>query len=203
MPSLEMQTSAPPGKDGPTLSEKIASLSAGMLALDPGPLAELRRMEPGKTPLAAYWRLAAAHGFLDGSADAWMRIVKIMAILTPKGERRDTDRLHEGSRRLGAILCDGGDPRWPGDAGGVEPRPSLAETRLARFLAQSGAHRGEALERIARALARDRVPESGVNCVEIARLLLTPDDERQNQEIARAYYRRLDAASRSAQNKDN
>jgi CRISPR system Cascade subunit CasB len=179
------------------------TLSAGLLALDPGPLADLRRMEPGDAGAAAYWRLASKGGFLEGPADIWMQIVKIMAILTPKGERQPPDRLHQAKPGLGAILCDGGDPSWPGDAKGVEPRPFLSETRLARFLAQPPAYRGEALERIARMLARSRSPESGVNCAQIAWLLLHPEGDHTGQTIARDYYRRLDTASRSAQSKEN
>jgi CRISPR system Cascade subunit CasB len=199
---LETQTIAPPEKEKRGISETITALSAAMLTLDPGPCGELRRMEAGRAA-PAYWRLAATCGFLDGKADAWMRIVKIMAILTPKGERKDADRLHDPNRRLGAILCDGGDTSWPGDTRGAEPSPFLSERRLARFLAQHGTMQGETLERIARSLARSQAPDVGVNCVEIARLLLTPDDQKLSQAIARDYYRRLDAASRYAQNKDN
>jgi CRISPR system Cascade subunit CasB len=186
-----------------TLEETIASLSAGLLALDPGPLAGLRRMEPGDAGAAAYWRLASEYGFLDAPADIWMRIVNVMAILTPKGERQPPDRLHDAKQGLGTVLCDGGDSAWPGDIKGAEPRPFLSETRLARFLAQPVAQRGQALERLARMLAPSRSPESGVNCTHIAWLLLNSNGDRTTQTIARDYYRRLDTASRSAQSKEN
>jgi Glycosyl hydrolase 108 len=97
--------------------------AAEMLMLDPGPIAELRRMGPDGPGNAAYWRLASRCGFLDEKADAWMSIVKIMAILTSKGERRDGDKLHESRHGLGEALCPGCwnnrlpiSKRWQGSA---------------------------------------------------------------------------------------
>jgi CRISPR system Cascade subunit CasB len=179
----------------PPLEETIDKLSNELLALAPGPVAELRRMEIGGPGAPAYWRLAKECRFLDSNPDLWMRIVAIMAILTSKGKRRGNDRLHDPRRRLGVVLCDGADPGWPGDARGDAPRPFLSETRLARLFALPAGQRGEAIARIARMLATRRDPASGVNCVEIAALLLSPDNERNLQNIARDYYRRLDAAA--------
>lgn len=182
----------------PPLEETIDRLSNELLALAPGPLAELRRMEVSGPGAPAYWRLARECGFLDGSPDLWMRIAAIMAILTPKGKRRENDRLHDSKRRLGAVLCDGADPGWPGDARGDDLRPFLSETRLARFLAQPAGQRGEAIARIARMLAARRDPARGVNCIEIAVLLLSPDNERNLQNVAHDYYKRLDDAARKS-----
>jgi CRISPR system Cascade subunit CasB len=182
------------------LEEKIALLSQRLLRLDTGALAELRRMEVGGVGPLPYWALAAECGFLDDDADVWMRIVHILAILTPKGERKTEDRLHDPARRLGAALCDGGDPNWP--AGGGDPRPILSETRLARLLATPADRRGEDLTRLARMLAAKRDRANGVNCREIAALLLFERVERNPREIAKAYYRRLDAAARKAEKEE-
>ena len=69
------------------LEEKIPKLSERLLRSGTGDLAELRRMEIGGPGPAAYWRLAAECGFLESDADAWMRIVRIMALLTPKEQQ--------------------------------------------------------------------------------------------------------------------
>jgi CRISPR system Cascade subunit CasB len=196
-----------------SLEQKIFDLSGQMLALDPGPVAKLRRMEPGEHGPPAYWRLAAKCGFLNGDADRWMQIVKIMAILTPKGERDGTgesDKLHQVKyklgngelwRGLGAVLCDGGDPGW---------RPQNSETadgvvpqkRLARFLAMPADQRRDALERLARTIARTRQRDCGVNCIDIARLILASDPKPTLQKLARDYYQRLDSAARSTNDKE-
>jgi CRISPR system Cascade subunit CasB len=183
------------------LDVSIERLSRGLLGLDPGPLAELRRMAPGGPGVPAYWRLANDCGFREDDADVWMQVVKIMAILSPKGQRSDKDRLHDASHRLGAALCDGGDPRWR-PRNPTEPQGEFSEKRLARFLALSPAGRGEALERIARMLARSRDPARGIDCITLARLLLVPDDKRPLQHLARDYHRRLDDAARPAKQKE-
>ena len=98
--------------------------------------------------------------------------------------------------RLGRVFCDGGDPAWPSDP--KNPRPALSESRLARLLVMPAAQRGEAIERIARMLARSRTPESGIDCAGIARLLLDPNSHESLQDIARDYYDRLDHAARNS-----
>jgi len=184
----------------PPLEETISKLSTGLLALAPGPLAALRRMEAGSVGEPAYWRLASQCGFRDGDADIWMQIVIIMAILVPKGQRTPDHRLHVPKQCLGAVLCDGGNAGWRAE--GSEPRPVLSETRLARFLALPAAQRGPALERIARMLATRRDPQQGLNCTEIAALLLRPQDQRNLQNIARDYYRRLDYVAPEARTEE-
>lgn len=185
-----------------SLQDKIQQLSSEMLGLAPGPLAELRRMEAGGIGTPAYWRLAVHAGLLDGNPEVWMQIVKIMAIMTPKGTRTPDERLHQAEdgngrqRSLGAVLCDGGDPSWPPKGQPVHDGV-LSEKRLARFLALPPSARGAALERIARTLASRRDVTSGVDCVEIARLLLSPDDHEPPRRVAREYYRRLDRAVRA------
>lgn len=178
------------------LENIIEQLSRRLLRLDTGSLAELRRMETGGPGPLAYWRLAAECGFIDDPPDRWMPIVRILAVLTPKGDRLPSDRLHDPKRQLGRVLCDGGDSGWPA---GKEPRPFLSETRLARLLAAPTASRVEAVMRIARMLAANRDRASGLDCREIAALLLFSDARRDLQQIARAYYRRLDSTVRQSE----
>lgn len=172
------------------LDETIARLSTEMRGLATGDLAELRRMDASGAGVAAYWHLAARCGFLDARIDAWIAIVRMMAVLNPKGEPSGRQPVHDARRRLGAVLCDGGDSDW----GGGEARPAVSEHRLGRFLAAPPNHRADSLERFARMLARRRDTSHGLNCADIARLLLFPDDPSPPRDLAREYYRRLDAA---------
>ena len=176
------------------LKEKVVALSDELLRLDPGDLAELRRFQPGEAGPLAYWRLAAKCGFLDDSPERWGPLVRILAILTPKGEKRARGRLHDPKRSLGAVLCDGGDPTWSRDR---EARPMLSETRLTRLLATSPAQRADAVTRIARMLAARREPGTGLNTVELAALLLSNEGEAEMRRIAREFYRRLDTTPKS------
>jgi CRISPR system Cascade subunit CasB len=179
-----------------SLDETIEAVSQRLLGLDSGPLAELRRMEPDGIGTPVFWRLAAELGFREGQTKQWMQVVHILAILTSKSRLSPAVRLHDRSRKLGRVFCDGGDQAWPSDP--KNPRPALSEARFARLLATPAAQRGEALVRIARMLARTRAPEVGINCTDIARLLLQTDDSLPLQSLARDYYRRLDPADRNA-----
>lgn len=186
-----------------TLEQKINDLSQKMNRLGTGPLAELRRMAVDGPGTTDFWHLAGLCGFLEDKkhTDPWMRIVKIMAILTPRGEPAKRHSLHDKHRSLGEVLCDGGHRDWP--AAGAAVRPLLSETRLARFLAQRPEQRAEALERQARALATRRDPQTGINCVDIAALLLCPDNESYHlRKLARTYYRRLDSAARKTKEEE-
>lgn len=44
----------------------------------------------------------------------WVPILRILALLTPKGEAPPERRplLHNKARPFGRVLCDGGDPGW-------------------------------------------------------------------------------------------
>ena len=179
------------------LDKTIMRLSAEMHRLGTGDLAELRRMDANGPGVAAYWHLATKCGFLDSWTDTWMCIVRIMAILSPKGEGTGGPALHDPKRRLGAVLCDGGDPGWAG------ARPVVSEQRLARFLAVSPVRRADGLERVARMLAARRKPDRGINCADIARLLLFPDDGSPPRDLAREYYRRLDSATGKSGQEDH
>ena len=179
------------------LEQTINSLSKKMKLLGTGPLAELRRMAVDGPGTADFWRLASCYGFLESSnTDPWMRIVKIMAILTPKGESAGGPPLHDKNRSLGKVLCDGGHDDWSA----ASDTPFLSETRLARLLAQHPAQRAGALERLARALATRRNPEIGINCADIAALLLHSNRESNYlRKLARTYYQRLDSAKRNTE----
>ena len=171
--------------------------AATLAALLPGDLAELRRMAPGN--LAPwFWRLAnrrpATIGYREGD---WMHVIRILAILTPRGDPETRPRLHQSSRGLGAVLCDGGDHAWPEPAQ-TQPRPAYSELRFARLLASKGTQRPVLLTRAARSLARSMRPGSGVDVREIAFAILHPDSTEVNNRLARSYYARLDSASRRA-----
>lgn len=176
---------------------RAAIAAARMLqGLEPGPLADLRRMDDG-IGAAGFWHLAAQHPDTIGrEQQPWMGIVHIMAILTPKGEPSSRWDLHDPKRRLGAVLCDGGDPTWPASA---SPRPRVSERRLGQLIAARGKQRQVLLIRVARALARTRQPNSGVNVVDIAWTLLDPNSKNSAQRLAEPYYRRLDRAEREHQ----
>ena len=177
---------------------RTAIAAAHMLEkLEPGPLAELRRMDIS-AGAAGFWRLAAQHPATinDKSLEDWMAIVHILALLTPKGDPADRKPLHDAKRRLGEVLCDGGDPNWPNSN---SPRPVLSEQRLARLMATRGRQRGVLLRRAVSAVSRTRQSDSGINVVDIAWTLLDSDIRRTGRRIAEPYYRRLDRAERNNQ----
>ena len=183
------------------LEQTINSLSKEMKLLGAGPLAELRRMVVDGPGTTDFWHLADLSGFLEDKqhTDCWMQIVKIMAILTPRGEPAGRSPLHDKNRSLGKVLCDGGHDDWSA----ASDTPFLSETRLARLLAQHPAQRAGALERLARALAAKRNPKIGINCADIAALLLYSDNEPHHlRNLARTYYRRLDSAARKTKKEE-
>ena len=162
--------------------------------LEPGPLAELRRMTPGAVA-PHFWRLAARHPDTIGRAKvekSWTEILRILAILTPKGDPESRSPLHNPRRRLGEVLCDGGDPDWVG------PRPVVSELRLARLLSARGPQRADLLRHAARIIAHGR-RDVGVDVADIAMVLLHPSDGRR---LAEPYYRRLDRAEAAARNSE-
>ena len=176
-----------------------ATAAAATLAgLAPGDLAELRRMGPGD--LAPwFWRLATRHGAIRRREEDWMHVIRILAILTPRGDPEKRSRLHQPARRLGAVLCDGGDSSWP-EPSQTQPRPAYSELRFARLLESKGAQRPVLLTRAARSLARSMPPGGGVDVKDIAFAILYPDSAEVNNGLARSYYARLDGASTLASN---
>ena len=180
----------------PPREEKWASaaqaVARDLQRLDPGPLAKCRRMRtPDGTP--AFWRLAARYpgtiGRLD-QAEQWTTLMRILAILTPKGDPSKRHDLHDPKRRFGAVLCDGGDPAWPRPRSG-RPSPIISEQRLAQLTAARGSQQAVRLETAARHLAHTRSPNSGIDVTDIASTLLRPDDWKQ---IVGPYYDRLEQA---------
>ena len=172
----------------PRSVDEAAIYAAGVMRhLDPGAMAALRRMTPD-APAPAFWKIAVAREgvMLGGARDRWVEILRIFAILTPRGAPEGRKALHDGARpngRVGAALCDGGNPAWDGK------RPMMSERRLAQLLATRGAARTEALVRAARAIAVHRDPRAGLDVRGIAWAVLAPDN---TNAIAEAYYRRLD-----------
>lgn len=177
------------------LSQAILGAAKQIQRLEPGSLAELRRMD-AEHVAPAFWRLAAHYPDTIGQSSnqgIWIAIVRLIAILTPKGDPGKRSSLHDSKRPLGAVLCDGGDPAWPPPSS-EKPRPALSERRLIQLLAARGSQREVLLTRVARAVARSRATDSGVNLVELALVLLKPTDGRL---LAAPYYRRLDSAERT------
>ena len=174
-----------------------ALAAAGCLQrLEPGPLAECGRMDE-RDGAPVFWRLAARHPETIGHRsrmEQWVTIIRILAILTPKGDPAARHPLHDSNRRLGAVLCDGGDPAWPGTSSG-RPSPTFSERRLAQLVAARGSQRAVLLERAARSLVRSRSPNTGVNVIDIAAVLIQPENGRR---LAEPYYRRLDRAEQAA-----
>lgn len=185
--------------------------AARMRRFDPGPMAELRRMTP-ENPAPAFWRVAVDHRIMQYGQPAhrdWVTILRLLALLTPKGDpplvhdgpeagQRVRPRLHDPRRPLGQVLCDGGDPDWkptrtPAD--GV-----VSERRLVMLLATRGQARADALERAVRMIARGVGTASngkrlhGIDVTQIAAAILWPD---QTALIAEAYFKRLDRAARA------
>lgn len=186
-----------PGTETQTV-EEIALAAARLLqGLDPGGLAELRRMSSSGAGAPAYWRLAARYPRTIGRRhETWMAIVRTLAILTPKGDPEARPPLHDPKRRLGDVLCDGGDPDWPGQNAF---RPAISERRLAQLMSARAQQRPVLLERAVRALAGTRRAGTGINVVDIAWWLLSNDPADAARRLAERYYARLDRAERNQQ----
>lgn len=186
--------------EGSAVERTVIAAAHALRGLDSGPLAEVRRMEPD-TAAPAFWRLAAQHPDTIGRQRAeWIEIIHILSILMPKGAPEDRPALHDPARRFGAVLCDGGDPTWPGQLHpGETPKPVFSERRLAQLLAARGATRTALLVRAARALARTRRPEAGLDVRDIAWTVLAPGNAAR---IAEAFYSRLDRAEAATHEKE-
>jgi CRISPR system Cascade subunit CasA len=203
--SFESHPSAFDGsKNGSRINEIIWCLTERVLKLAPGPLADLRRMNPDGPGCPTFWWLAAEAGLPDipQRAASWRQIVRILAILTPKGERSPTVQLQNREHRLGEVLCNGGDPLWLINAG-KNPRPFYSQMRLARLMSTPADGRGDALEGAARMLARNRNPDVGFQCRDFVDLLLNPTAVGPIQDLARFYYSLLQSAIDIANHKGN
>ncbi len=178
------------------IPDTVFQIGQTLADLDPGPLAALRRGVGWGAQPSYYWRLAARHTIIRSNEDAWLQIIRIMALLTDTGYRADKASPHTGKsaanhwRGFGTALCDGGDWQW--GVRRVDRHPLLSELRFARLLAATGDRRAELMEHAARALAAKRVPGSGgVDCSDVAHFLLRPDDPEPGRCLARSYYSRL------------
>ena len=157
-----------------TVAEHARAIATAIAAAGPGERADARRMDGAGSPL--FWRLHARLGLTPRDEDRWLRITRMLALLTPTAERRS---IHEPGRSLGAVLADGG------DAKARLEQPVVSEQRLARLLSARGKGRLDALERTVRMIARSR-PKLDV--ADLAWLVLRDD----SGNLARDYYSRLD-----------
>lgn len=183
-----------------TVTRAALHVAQQLYRLDPGALAAVRRMD-SKTAAPLFWRLAAQNPQTIGRRDKqedWTAIIRILAILTEKGDPAKRRPLHDPDRPLGAALCDGGSRKnWPmgSEKRGGNPRPVFSESRLMQLMSARGPQRAVLLERAARALARSREPGCGINVVDIAFTVLSP---RNSRRLAETYYKRLDRAGSAA-----
>jgi len=182
--------------DADVTPHAVAMSLCGMLAyLGSGQTSDLRRLDDDAA-VPAYWRLAARHDVLARQPNRWVPIVRALALLTPKGQPGERPDLHDGKRKLGTALCDGGVAEWPGPvAPGQNPRPALSERRLAQLLAARGTQRSVLLTRAVRALAANRDPRVGLDVGDLAWAFLRGDNA---SALARPYYHRLDRAQYAA-----
>ena len=172
----------PPEENRQSLGETVFQLAQNMVKLDPGQLARLRRMDPEGPGEGDFWRLAVQHDLRTDSKG--LLFVRLLALLTPKGDPNGHKKLHDKNKPLGEALCYAGYP----------------ETRLLNFLALPHSMRGETLERMARWLAAKG--HDGVNCTDIARLLFS-DDVSHSRRLAETYYRAKDKAQSRTDSKED
>ena len=185
-----------------SVGDAVQSAAGYLQHLPAGNIAELRRMGPMSVSPPTYWKLAVRHsGTISENHDAWQSILRILAILTPKGDPEKRTPLHNPERKLGQVLCDGGNPQWPG--AGEAIRPVVSEHRVAQLMSARGKQRRMLLERAMRTVARTRHPDSGVDVVDIARWLLSTDTKALARHLAENYYQRLDHAEREKFTKQN
>jgi len=145
--------------------------------LDPGEVADLRRMSPEGPLPGAFWRLLARH--LDGPGD-----------LPPEGAAR-----LEAERRWAVILSAValmGDLHQPGERLGNALATHLgSELRVLRLLRAHGRSLADAIRLTCRALGS---AGASVDVAEIARLVLSDgreDEEPTRRRVARSYYSAL------------
>jgi CRISPR system Cascade subunit CasB len=190
---------------GEGLGKIVSSLAAAMLKLGPGELARLRRMDVLEAGEIEYWHLAASFGFIESKHDGrhhdkWRLIVKLIALLCAKGAPDKRGVLHDYKRHLGAVLCDGGKEWPPKGVAAQDVKPVFSEARLARFLGASDELRNDQLESMIRWLAGIRDKDQGVNCCDLAALILSKNQSENLRRIAESYYSRLDKAKYSTKN---
>lgn len=157
----------------------IAEIVKALRGLPPGPLARLRRMDCSGAGEMDYWWLATALHLTRGETD--MQLIRLLALLTPRGEVHARPFIHRAERPLGKVLAEAG----------------YSETRLARFMALPFSRRPPALERMVRFIAGKM--GDGVNCGDID-ALLSRDDVWPLRRLADSYYHAIE--QKSFENKD-
>lgn len=171
-----------------SLNDAVFGLGVHLARLPPGPLADLRRMQPG-TGVGAFWRVYFAPDVaLDGQAGdafAWEWVVHALALLTPTGNDPEKRSAHDGKVPLGQALH------------GIR----VSEARVSQVLEAALDQRRDHLLRLVRMLAREGVR---FNTVDLARLLLFPQADPRAKDnalrrLAQTYY----AAEAAASKEDN
>lgn len=174
-------------KGSGTLGNVIPRLAAEIAHLDPGSAAALRRGPLSGAGAAAFWKLLNRYS-PDGDERRWAALVQAIAVLTPKGRKRDKDSAHQGDPSMGKAL--------------LEAR--VSELRLAHLLAAPPNQRPEFVVRTCRRLAGTEVKR--FNLVTLGQFVLSGDNTRAAQRaarrIARDYYRADLSAKRESKSKE-
>ncbi len=156
------------------LGNVIPSLAAEIARLDPGSAAALRHDPLSGAGAAAFWRLLTRYS-ADGDEQRWAAMIQAVAILTPKGRRKDNASAHQQELSMGKALFQAG----------------VSELRLARLLAAPSDQRSDLVVRICRRLARTDFKR--FNLLGLGQFVLagdnTPAARRACRRIAREYYR--------------
>jgi CRISPR system Cascade subunit CasB len=144
--------------DPHALREALARLAFQLARLDPGPLARLRRAEPGEPP-ADFWRLWHG-GAWPGrpeklKSEDWEWVVTAFAIVTPTGAPDGKLAPHDASVPLGRALHAAG----------------ISEARVAALLNTPFDLRRPLILRLCRTLAAKR---QAMDMRDLGELLLRP-----------------------------
>ena len=157
------------------LYNAIPKICKEISLLNPGDLARLCRMDPFGPGEMEFWKIAVSHDLRTDRTG--MILVKLFAILTPKGKPGEK-QLHNRDIPLGKVLAIG-------KAG----KPLLSEMRLLRFIALPFDKRSESLERICRLISTNG--HKGIDCTGVA-MLLFYSDVKHTRRLAHCYFSNLD-----------
>ena len=75
------------------IGDAATAAAATLGGLAPGDLAELRRMDSDDVA-PWFWRLVTRHGAIRRREEDWMHVIRILAILTPRGDPEKRSQLH-------------------------------------------------------------------------------------------------------------
>ena len=146
--------------------------------MDAATLASCRRTSAHPSAAAILRRIAAHHPLaIRHAEEQWMTIIRILALLTTR------DGPPRAKRRLGTVLCDGGNVAWHGI-------PATSEHEMMHLMTARGRQRDTCLLRLAQRIARRKAQGVGIDAADIATALLQPENTRL---LAEPYYDRLDA----------